>query len=286
MTSNRSILLGTFLFSVLIGCSQNGSVPQAMSGSGSSEMFALADESQREAPQAEEKAAVSDPVARMIIRNGELAWKTADRTATGTRIRAAAQRSGGYLSGEHETRSEHRIDNYLTVRVPADRFEPLLADVSDGVDHFDTRQISATDVTDQFVDLDARLRVKKDTETRYRELLSEARNVDEVLKVERELSKLRGDIEAMEGKWNLLKNQAAMSTLTIRYYEITSVSNHFTDRFADSLRLGWLGIVEFVIAIAVMWPMLVIGLCVALVVRRIISASTARSAVQTESGVA
>ncbi len=286
MTSNRSTLLATFLFSVLIGCGQNGSVPQAMSGAGSSEMFALADESQKEAQQAEEKATGSDPVARMIIRNGELVWKTADRAATASRIRAAAQRAGGYLSGEHETRSEHRIDNYLTVRVPADRFESLLADVSDGIDHFDTRRISAKDVTDQFVDLDARLRVKKDTETRYRELLSEARNVDEVLKVEGELNKLRGDIEAMEGKWNLLKNQAAMSTLTIRYYEITSVSNHFIDRFTDSLRLGWLGVVEFVIAIAVMWPILVIGLCVALVVRRMMSRATSQVAVHTESRVA
>ncbi len=268
MTLNRSILLRTFLCSMLIGCGQAGSVPQAMSGSGANELMAIADELSSEAPQNDGVPADARSVDRMIIRQGDLAWKTVDRTAEGKRIRAAAQRAGGYLSGEHETRGEHRIDNQLTIRVPADRFESLLADVSDGIEHFDTRQISSQDVTDRFVDLSARLRVKKDTETRYRELLSEARNVDEILRVEGELNKLRGDIEAMEGKLNLLTNQAAMSTLNVRYYEVTSVSNHFTDRFTGSLRLGWMGVVEFVIALAVMWPMLMLGMLVIVAVRR------------------
>ena len=77
-----------------------------------------------------------------------------------------------------------------------------------------------------------------------------------------------------------------MSTLSIRYYEVTSVANHFMVRFTDSLRLGWMGVVEFVIAIAVMWPVLVVGLCMVLVVRRMVGRKPTQIAVRTGSGAA
>lgn len=80
--------------------------------------------------------------------------------------------------------------------------------------------------------------------------------MSEVLKVEAEVGKLRPDIEAAEGRMNVLRNQVSFSTLRLQFYEPTNSSAHFIVRITNSMRLGWLGVVEFVIGLAILWPLI------------------------------
>ncbi len=277
MKSDRSIVFCGFLFLLLTGCGQKEILSELTSGSIEPEVYAVA---QQAAPGTDQdngdagQVAVSGEIVerqiveRQIVREGELVWQTTNRVATAERLQTAMQRCEGYVSEDQEYRYDHRVVHCLVIRIPTRSFDLFLAAVSDGVEHFDTRRITARDVTEEFVDLDVRLRVKKDTELRYRELLGDAKNVAEVLKVEAELGKLRSDIEATEGRLNVLRNQVSFSTLRLQFYEPTNSSAHFVVRITNSMRMGWLGVIEFVIGLAVLWPLIGVALIGIVVVRQ------------------
>jgi hypothetical protein len=122
-------------------------------------------------------------------------------------VERVAREAGGYLSS--------RQDNAITIRVPRDRFDDAIARIEKlgDVTH---RDIKAQDVTDEFVDLQARLKNAYAIRDRLNELLSRAA-VKEALDIEKELGRVTEDIERMEGKLKLLRDQMAFSTITVTF---------------------------------------------------------------------
>jgi len=114
---------------------------------------------------------------------------------------------GGYLS--------QKTDHEVTIRVPRAHFDEALKKVeaSGDVVH---REISAQDVTDEFVDLESRLRNARAMRDRLQQLLSKAA-VKEALEIEKELGRITGDIEVMEGKLKLLRDRIGYSTITVSF---------------------------------------------------------------------
>jgi hypothetical protein len=80
----------------------------------------------------------------------------------------------------------------------------------------ESRTITASDVTEQLVDLDARLNALRATRDRLRQLLERADEVQDVISVERELGRVQGELESLEGRLELLRTQVAMSELSLR----------------------------------------------------------------------
>jgi len=175
MTSDRSIVFCGFLFLLLTGCGQQDVLSELTSGSIEPERYAVSHQTtSRTDPDYEETEGIdlsTDVVERKIVREGDLVWQTASRVATAERLQTALKRHEGYLSDDQEFRHDRRVERRLVIRVATRKFDLFLADASYGVEHFDTRRITAHDVTEEFVDLDARLRVKKGTEQRCREPL-------------------------------------------------------------------------------------------------------------------
>ena len=122
-------------------------------------------------------------------------------------VEKVARDEGGYLSS--------RQDASITVRVPRDRFDDAVARIEKlgDVTH---RDIKAQDVTDEFVDLQARLKNAYSIRDRLADLLSRAA-VKEALDIERELGRVTEDIERMEGRMKLLRDQIAFSTITVTF---------------------------------------------------------------------
>jgi hypothetical protein len=110
------------------------------------------------------------------------------------------------------------------------------------------------DVTEEFIDVEARLKAKKDLEARYLELLKLAKRVEEMLSIESQLSNVRAEIESMQGRLNFLRNQVDYSTIKISYYELTGVDFGFASKFVHSLRNGWDNLLSFLIAVVNVWP--------------------------------
>jgi len=122
-------------------------------------------------------------------------------------VERVAREVGGYLSS--------RQDNAITIRVPRDRFDDTIARIEKlgDVTH---RDIKAQDVTDEFVDLQARLKNAYSIRDRLNDLLAKAA-VKEALEIEKELGRVTEDIERMEGKLKLFRDQIAFSTVTVTF---------------------------------------------------------------------
>ena len=204
---------------------------------------------------------------RHIIREGELRFETESRDQTRKSIRGFVDAHRGYLSEDREVRSSQAVEQVMVLRVPADEFEGLLEDVSKGVRWFDVRRIQAIDISEEFVDIEARLKTRKETEERYRELLKMANSVEDVLKIESQIDKLRAEIESTEGRFRLLQDRENYSTLQVSFYESLAMSNGFWTRLSRNLATGWTSVVEVVIAASVLWPFGVLAAGIAVVVR-------------------
>ncbi len=122
-------------------------------------------------------------------------------------VERAAHDAGGYLSS--------RQDTEIVVRVPRDHFDDVIAKIEKlgDVTH---RDIKAQDVTDEFVDVAARLKNAYAMRDRLTDLLSRAASKD-ALDIEKELGRVTEDIERMEGRLKLLRDQIAFSTITVSF---------------------------------------------------------------------
>lgn len=122
-------------------------------------------------------------------------------------VEQVARQAGGYLSA--------RQDTSITVRVPRDRFDDAIGRIQNlgDVTH---RDIKAQDVTDEYVDLQARLKSAYAMRDRLSELLSHAA-VKEAIEIEKELGRVTEEIERMEGRMKLLRDQIAFSTITVSF---------------------------------------------------------------------
>ena len=130
------------------------------------------------------------------------------------------QKAHGYIAeqdllGSPGTRRAAR----WKIRVPVEAFEAFLAEVA-GLGELERNSRTSQDITEQFADLDARLKNKKVEEARLQKILEEnTGKIDDVLKVETELSRVRGEIEQMEGRLRLLDNLSALTTVAITVNE-------------------------------------------------------------------
>ncbi|HEX8793740.1 MAG TPA: DUF4349 domain-containing protein [Polyangiaceae bacterium] len=122
-------------------------------------------------------------------------------------VERVARDAGGYLSV--------RQDTSITVRVPRDRFDDTIARI-EKLGDVTRRDIKAQDVTDEYVDLQARLKNAYAMRDRLTELLSHAA-VKEAIDIEKELGRVTEEIERMEGRMKLLRDQIAFSTITVSF---------------------------------------------------------------------
>ena len=211
---------------------------------------------------------VFNPESRKLIKNGQLTFETPDLSQTKTRINELIKKHKAYLSKDSENELDGRINVHLTIRVPAQYFDSLLNDISKGIEKFDYKQIKIKDVTEEFLDVTARLKNKKELEKRYLEILKQAKNVSEILEVEKEVGKLREDIESAEGKLKYLQDQISLSTLEVSFYKEVYYQSSFGKKTKEALKDGFSGLKSFFLGLMRIWPFLIIGFLILVVVRR------------------
>ena len=157
---------------------------------------------------------------RKIIYNADVALTVADLDESADRLDAAVEAVGGYLSNSDVQGSPgNRRSGNWTARIPADRFRAFL-DALSALGEPTRERVDSRDVTEEFYDLDARLKNKGIEEDRLLQLLEEATaSLKDTLDVERELSRVREEIERMQGRLRYLSDQTSLSTVTIALFE-------------------------------------------------------------------
>ena len=258
--------ISTLLFLFIAACSSNPSYE----GDTAYIEEASIEESMIQSKQAPE---IQEEAEQKIIKTANLSFEAKDLDKTHARILQLVKNHKGIIQQDNADKGYNRLSRYLTVRVPSENFQDFINGVSEGVAYFDQRNISRQDVTEEFVDLEARLKAKRELERRYLELLNQAKNVKEILDIERELSKIREEIEARQGRLEYLKSKVSMSTVTINFYKITSetgVTQSYGQKMINALKGGWDGISMFFIGLLYIWPIFIFGLVLFIVIRWLI----------------
>ncbi len=222
---------------------------------------------------------VGETTLRHVIRNGSIDLTVKDTRETMREIQALVNNAGGIVSNSniYEMR-EGQFGAYLTLRVPEKVFDAIMEQL-ETYGKPSNVQTSADDVTMHYVDLESRLKNQKAQENRLVEILAMAETVEEVLEVERELFRVRGDIEAMTVQLTRLQDQVSYATITLTLREETipteSISPGAFENFGKRLSQTFIGSINFVmnavsviiLVFAAILPVsLVLGLFVLLVV--------------------
>lgn len=153
----------------------------------------------------------------LIIKSGwlELQVEAVDAAVSTAAARIAAL--DGYVSGSEQIGDGENVTATVTYRVPADRWEEALTALRSLAIKVVAERTGTEDVTGQVVDLRARIANLKATETALQDIMTRATKISDVLEVQAELTKVRGEIEAATAQRQHLEEQAAFSTLTAHF---------------------------------------------------------------------
>jgi hypothetical protein len=197
-------------------------------------------------------------IERKLIKNGDLSFETDNIKKTKGSVETICKEFNAYISNENQNNFEERIQYNQTIRVPADKFDILVQRIEAYAVKVDSKNINTQDVTEEFIDVEARLKTKKELEARYREILKQAKTVQDIVSIEGQISNVRSEIESMEGRLNFLKNQVGFSTLNVSYYEIIGTDFGFATKLVRALHRGWDNLLSFMILTVNLWPFILL----------------------------
>lgn len=170
--------------------------------------------------QADASQAPAVPVERKIIRDATLTVEVDEPSKALPRLASLAEARGGFVvstesrqqTGEGGGRSYETIT--VQLRVPAAQFDAALAEIR-AAGRVTSEKISGKDVTEEYIDLEARLRTQRALEAQLLEIMKQAHSVSDAMAVQREIANVRTEIERVEGRRRFIENQASLSTVNV-----------------------------------------------------------------------
>jgi hypothetical protein len=210
-----------------------------------------------------------------IIRTANLRYEVNDMAQAVSDITDLLAQYKGEVQNERQYSQSDRLNTYLVLRIPAEHFETFIADLLEGesIRRHEERSISARDVTEQFIDVETRLKTKKQTMVRYQELLQKAGTISDIINVEDKIRRLQEEIESQEARLKYLSGQVEMSEIRIDIYQIiktTYVPDKSTGFFSiilKALHSGLKGIIFIFIWIVRLWPVWLLYIVIRLIIK-------------------
>jgi len=187
-------------------------------------------------------AAKPNGATRKVVRQAELELEVAAPSAAQTTIERLAEQHGGYVvSAARDTDHESAVDVRVTlvVRVPENELTATIAEVKRLGRGVGSERITSDDVTDEYIDLTARITSQQKLEEQYLEILKRAVTVKDAMDVQKELADVRTEIERLQGRQHLLDQESAFSTLTVHLGTAVPQIAVSPDTFRSTLRRSW-----------------------------------------------
>ena len=213
---------------------------------------------------------------KKIIKDGYISVKTNDINVSKKGIDKLLKTLNAYYESEDLQNNDQTISYDLKIRVPADNFENLISSIENGKDEIKSKSIQARDITEEYVDIETRLTNKREYLKRYKELLTKAATVKDIIAIEENIRTLQEEIESKEGRLKFLSDQVSFSTLNINIYHDKvfvykpEPQDKFSERIKKSMSNGWTSIVGFVLWVISIWPFLFLVFAGNFVIKRIL----------------
>lgn len=211
---------------------------------------------------------------QMIIRTGTATVQVDSLEVAMARVEQLARSLGGYVANTAiQSGSETLRRASMEVKIPAARWNQALSGLRP-IGRLESQATTTEDVGEEFVDVTARMTNARRLETRLVELLAtRTGRLEDVLAVERELARVREEIERYEGRLRYLRTRAAVSTLTVELHEPSPVLSPGQSPIVDAFRDAWRNFVGFtaglIASLGWLIPLLLVIAALAWLLRRI-----------------
>ncbi|MHB1005528.1 MAG: DUF4349 domain-containing protein [Chloroflexota bacterium] len=215
----RRAVLGSLLALVIaltVGCSAEAPYTATRdSTSGEKAVAPQAPISGRAGDISQSGAAAKTAWDRYVIRTADVSLVVKDVEGAVGQVESVATSAGGLVAQSNVRRDASRVLADVTIQVPAQTFEKVIGELKGLALIVETVRTSSQDVTEEYVDNDAQLANLRAAEDSTRRLLGQTSRMDDVLTVQRELTRIRGDIEKIEGRQRYLQRRTDMSTINV-----------------------------------------------------------------------
>lgn len=239
-----------------------------MSISESPQMLAGAAAKRMSRPDADTQTAVE----RKLIKTGYINFESEDIKSSRILINNLVSKYGAYINNENENSTTKMLEQYLVIKIPKNNFDAFVESLESGITKISSKNIDIEDVTEEFIDITARLTVKKEAEQTYLRLLATAKTVRDVLDIQDQIQGIRSDIESIEGRIRYLESAVSYCTLNIRMYQYIASNESlprtsFFTRLLSSIKSGVNTFAEVIIGIVHAWVFILIGIILAIVLK-------------------
>lgn len=211
------------LILILAACSSNSKSDEVQMSSDKSAEFDSgqpAIEEKHSTKQEEIAPTEVDVPNQMVIYQAELQLRVKKFEQTLQNLEAQVVKYGGYISESNVSKDGvEQVSGRITVRIPQKDFQAFLHDAEGQAAEVLQRNITGTDVTEEYVDLDSRLKSKRVVEERLTSFMQSAQKTEDLLKISADLAAVQEEIETIQGRMKYLENQTSLSTVHISLFE-------------------------------------------------------------------
>ena len=198
-----------------------------------------------------------------IIKDGDLKVEVDQLKPTKLEIDSILKKFDAYYENENYTSGTYRSTYHLNIRVPSANFEALLRAIEIGTGKILEKNISARDVTDQYVDVAIRLENNKTYLGRYRALLNKANSIKDILAIQEKIRRIEEEIDSRTGRLKYMDDQVRFSTLRLQLFQKhevvrTEKARNFGEQLADAFKGGIDGFLDFALFLIGIWPFILI----------------------------
>ena len=152
----------------------------------------------------------------MIVRTGEMSLVVKDVTQGCNDIARLAARLNGYVVSSQISGEEEEMRGWISIRVPDEKFDQALTELRNLAVRVKSESTNSQDVTEEYIDLESRLKNAEATEKQYLALLEKAVDVEDILRIYESLSQVRQEIEQIKGRMQYLERTASMSSISVQ----------------------------------------------------------------------
>jgi len=207
-----------------------------------------------------------------LIKRANLVIETSNIDNIDTDITNLIESYNGYISNSRNWLNNNKQKFFwFELRLPVDNFSQILEVLSaKEYGQLISRNINTQDVTEEYLDINIRLENLLAQEERYRQLLDRAAEVEEILEIEKELNRVRTEIERLQGRKNYLDNQISYSTITVEFRQpepISSGTPGIIKAFRNALTKMVDHIYRIIVLVGTLIPYLVLIMIVYLIYR-------------------
>ncbi|MBR9844725.1 MAG: DUF4349 domain-containing protein [Algicola sp.] len=262
----KMLILG-MVFMGIISCQQNHKEDISMNSADITEEYKAVSNKNQETFSSIDASTNEIPQNLKIIKSANVRYKVLDVNKSTRDIKQMASHYNAYISDLRFENDLHHKENRFTIKIPNQYFDSLMDSINKDAEFIEFENITTKDVTEEYVDIETRLKTKLEVKSRYESILRKnAKTVEDILATEDKLRIIQEEIESAQGRLKYLTNKVSFSTIQIDLYEMVvfkeeprAYNKTLWSKSKEGLVFGWNFLENIFVAVLHVWPLLILS---------------------------